>query len=60
LKELLEDETFYTGVSVGINLYQNAIITAHKRKEPLIIEDTFYYLQDGRERLAQILNEICR
>jgi len=57
LTELLENEAFCTGVSVGIGLYKEKVITAHKREEPLNVGDTLYYLQDGRERLAEVLRK---
>lgn len=57
---LLENEAFCMGVAFGIHLYQMAVIKAHERKEPLMVNDTLYYLQDGRERLEQMLDEICR
>ena len=59
LKKLIE-RAFCSGIAVGIALYQTVIISAHKRKEPLIIGDTLYYLQDGRERLQEALEEICK
>lgn len=59
LNELLEQEAFINGVAVGINLYQAKVITAHKRKEPLIIGENLYYLQSGRERLQEFLEKIC-
>lgn len=55
-----ENELFTKGIIVGINLHQQRAIAAHKRKEPLIIGDTLYYLQSGRERLEEYLNKICR
>ena len=58
---LLENEIFCIGVSVGVNLYQQKIVSAHERKEPLKIGDgTLYYIQDGRERLAEVLEKICK
>lgn len=57
--DLLENETFLKGVGMGMALYQQKIITAHKRKEPLIVGDTLYYLQDGRERLREMIEKIC-
>lgn len=59
-KELMENEAFCTGVEVGINLHQQKVVTAHERKEPLKIGDTLYYLQDGRERLQEFLEKICK
>ncbi len=60
MDEVTENELFCNGVAVGIGLYQQKVITAHKRKEPIKIGDELYFLQDGRERLEQMLNEICR
>ena len=60
MDDLLENEAFYSGVIVGICLYQQKIIAAHKQKEPLKVGDTLYYLQDGRERLAEFLEKICK
>lgn len=60
LSDLLENEEFTKGVAVGVTLHQQKVITAHERKEPLKIGDNLYYLQSGRERLAEMLNQICR
>jgi len=60
LKELLESEAFCCGVAVGVNLHQQKVITAHKRKEHIKIGDTLYYVQDGRERLAEMIEKVCR
>ncbi len=59
MDDLMENEAFCCGVTVGINLHQRAVVTAHKRKEPLKIGDTLYYLQDGRERLQEMIEKIC-
>ena len=61
MSDLLENEAFASGVAVGISLYQQKVISANERKEPLKIGDnTLYYVQDGRERLAEILDKVCR
>lgn len=60
LNELMEQEAFYYGLMCGIALYQQKIITAHKRREGILIGDTLYYLQDGRERLQEFLEKICK
>lgn len=60
MTELMENEAFCTGVAVGVAIHQQKVITAHKRKEPIKIGDNLYYLQDGRERLQEVLNEICK
>lgn len=58
--DLLENEAFASGVAVGIGLYQQKVVMAHERKEHLKIGDNLYYVQDGRERLAEVLEKICR
>lgn len=60
LAELLENETFCSGVGVGISLYEQKVIAAHERKAPLKIGDNLYYVQDGRERLAEMLGRILK
>lgn len=60
MNELMENEAFCSGIAVGINLYQQKVVTAHERKEFLKIGDSLYYLQSGRERLAEMLEKICR
>jgi len=59
-EELMESDAFTNGIVVGINLHQQRVIEAHKRKKTLIIGDTLYYLRDGRERLEEVLNKICK
>ena len=59
-KQLTESEVFAYGIAVGISIHQQEVVTAQKRKEPVKIADTLYFLQDGRERLEQMLNDICR
>lgn len=59
MKEVVE-RMFCIGIAVGIALYQRAVVTAHEQKRPLKIGDELYYVQDGRERLAEVLDKICR
>lgn len=59
MRKLIE-RAFCNGVAVGICLYQRAVVAAHKQKKPLKIGDELYYLQNGRERLAEMLEKICR
>lgn len=59
-KELTENEAFTKGIAVGINLHQARVIAAHERSEPLVIGDSLYYLQSGRERLEEYLNKMCK
>lgn len=57
---LMESQAFAYGVAVGIDLHQQKVVTAQKRKEPVVISDTLYYIQDGRERLEEMIDKICR
>lgn len=59
MRKLIE-KAFCNGVAVGICLYQRAVVSAHERKKPLKIGDSLYYVQDGRERLQEFLEKICR
>lgn len=56
----MENEAFFIGVAVGIGLHQQKVIASHKRKEALRIGDTVYYLQDGRERLQEMMEKVCK
>ena len=60
MKEMIESEAFCTGVAVGINLHQQKVIMASERKEPLKIGDELYYVQNGRERLQEMIENICK
>lgn len=60
MNDLLESEAFCSGVAVGVSLHQQKVVMAHKRKEPLIVGDTLYYLQDGRERLQEMIEKACK
>lgn len=58
--DLQKKHEFFDGLITGICLYQQKIITAHERKEPLKVGDEIFYLQNGRERLAEFLEKICK
>ncbi|MCI8544457.1 MAG: hypothetical protein HFH95_14305 [Lachnospiraceae bacterium] len=60
LDELMENEMFCNGIIFGVNLYQNKIIAAHERGEPINIGDELFFLQSSREKLEDLLSEICR
>lgn len=46
MKEALqENEAFCIGMSLGIGLYQRKVIEAHKRGQPLVINEELYYLE---------------
>lgn len=59
MKNLIE-KAFCNGIAVGIALYQRMIISAHERRKPLQIGEELYYIQNGRERLQEVLEKICR
>lgn len=59
LRKLLE-RAFCNGVAVGISLYQKIVVTAHEKKKPLKIGEEFFYISNGRERLQEVLEKICR
>ena len=60
MKEFMESEAFCCGVSVGINLHQQKVVMASESKEPLKIGDELYYAQNGRERLQEMIEKICK
>lgn len=60
MNELIENNAFTTGIVVGLLLYQQKVVAAHKRKEPLKIGDDLYYVQSGEERFTELIDEICR
>ena len=60
MKEMIESEAFCNGVAVGINLHQQKVAMASERKEPLKIGDELYYVQNGRERLQEMIEKICK
>lgn len=59
MRKLIE-RAFCSGIAVGISLYQRVIVSAHEKNKPLKIDDNFFYIQSGRERLAEVLEKICR
>lgn len=60
MSDLLGNEIFFKGLITGICLYQQKVVTAHKRKEPLKVGESLYYMETGKERLERVLHEICR
>ena len=60
MTEILEIKVFFTGLVVGISLYQGKVVSAHEKREPLKIGEKLYYLQDGRERLQEAIDKMCR
>lgn len=59
MKELFENEAFLYGVAVGISAYQQRVVMASKMKDHLKIGENLYYVQDGRERLKEMIEKIC-
>lgn len=57
---MIESEAFSTGVAVGINLHQQKVVMASESKEPLKIGDNLYYVQNGKERLQEMIEKICK
>lgn len=60
MKNLSDNEDFVTGVAVGINIYQQKVLMAYERKEPLKINKEPYFIQSGNEMLQQMIDKICR
>lgn len=60
MESLSESETFCKGIAVGISIYQQKVITAHDRKEPLEINGKSYYIKDSGEQLQELVDMICR
>ena len=60
MNELMDNEAFYYGLICGIKIFQQKIITAHKRREHLMIDGNGYYVQSGRERLQEMIDKICK
>lgn len=60
MNDLNDNEAFYYGLICGIKLFQQKVVTAHKRREHIMIDDTLYYIQSGRERLQEVIDKICK
>lgn len=56
----LFEKAFCNGIAVGIVLYQRMIVSAYERKIPLKIGEDLYYIQNGREKLQEVLEKMCR
>lgn len=59
MRKLIE-RAFCNGVAVGIIIYQKMVIAAHEKKKPLKIGEDLFYIQNGRERLQEVMEKICR
>lgn len=58
--ERFDNDAFYNGVIFGISIYQRKVIDAHRKKEPLRINDELYYIKNGKEKLLETIDEICK
>lgn len=57
---IFESQAFCNGVAVGINLYQQKVVTAQKNNEAIKIDGELYYIQSGKERLQDMVDKICK
>ena len=57
---ILESQAFCNGVAVGINLYQQKVIKAHENNEAIKIDGELYYIKNGKERLQEMIDKICK
>ena len=60
MKDLMESEVFCSGVVAGIGLHQQKMVNAAENKEPVKIGDELYYVQNGRDRLKEMIDKVCR
>lgn len=56
----MESQVFSNGVAVGISLHQQKVVSASESKEPIKIDGELYYIQNGRERLQEAIEKICK
>lgn len=59
MKDLPESEDFVNGISVGIAIHQQKVLTVYERKESLKINGEKYFIQSGDELLQKMIDEIC-
>lgn len=55
-----EVNAFCNGMIVGINLYQQKVVTAHENNEAIKINGELYYIQSGKERLQEMIDKMCK
>ena len=55
-----EVNAFSNGIVVGINLYQQKVVTAQKNNEAIKIDGELYYIQSAKERLQDMVDKICK
>lgn len=60
MNELLESQAFCMGILFGMSLYEQKVVMAHEKKQHLKIGENLYYIQDGRERLQELMDKICK
>lgn len=55
-----EVSAFCTGMMAGINIFQKKVVAAHRNHEPIKIDGELYYIQSAKERLQDMVEEICK
>lgn len=55
-----EVNAFCNGIVVGLNLYQQKVVTAQKNNEAIKIGGELYYIQSAKERLQDMVDKICK
>lgn len=55
-----EVNAFCNGMVVGINIYQQKVVTAQKNNEAIKIGGELYYIQTAKERLQDMVDKICK
>lgn len=60
MDESHEVNAFCNGMIVGINLYQQKVVTAQKNNEAIKIGGELYYIQSAKERLQDMVDKICK
>lgn len=55
-----ESQAFCTGMAVGINIFQQKVVMAHKNNEAIRIGGELYYVQSAKERLQDMVDKVCK
>lgn len=55
-----EVDAFAVGLSTGISIYQQKVVTAQKNNEAIRIGGELYYIQSAKERLQDMVDKICK
>lgn len=60
MNETTESQAFCIGMAVGINIFQQKVVTAQKNNEAIKIGGELYYIQTAKERLQDMVDKICK